>query len=143
MNRILGKRHSPGRARWRKSTPDRTSTIDAAERTEAEHCVATRLPVYDVAIKAWGAVHSPSHSGTVLARAINHMTFGIVLAVMVAQSLVPFFNCPPFSKTRDPQKPGSCATASLSLWRYMSTSNVLTTLMVVTILLPALAKLQV
>jgi hypothetical protein len=68
---------------------------------------------------------------------------GIVLAVMVVQALSPFFNRRPFSKTWNPQKPGSCGIASLSLWRYMSTPNLLTTVMAVAIPLPALAKLQV
>ncbi|KAF2023991.1 hypothetical protein EK21DRAFT_44186, partial [Setomelanomma holmii] len=70
-------------------------------------------------------------------------TFGIVLAVMIAQVLVPFLNCRPFSKTWDSTKPGRCAFTSLSLWRYLSIPNVLTTLMVVAIPIPALVKLQV
>ncbi|KAH7070341.1 hypothetical protein BKA63DRAFT_578896 [Paraphoma chrysanthemicola] len=76
-------------------------------------------------------------------RLVIRITFGVVLVVMVVQVLYPFLNCRPFSKTWTPQKPGSCAITSLSLWRYLSIPNVLTTLVVVGIPLPALTKLQV
>ncbi|KAH7082041.1 hypothetical protein FB567DRAFT_594549 [Paraphoma chrysanthemicola] len=76
-------------------------------------------------------------------RLVIRSTFGVVLVVMVVQVLYPFLNCRPFSKTWIPQKPGGCAITSLSLWRYLSIPNVLTTLVVVGIPLPALTKLQV
>jgi hypothetical protein len=70
-------------------------------------------------------------------------TFVLVAGILVAQVLIPFINCRPFSKTWNPQGPGSCAIDSLSLWRYLGIPNVITTLIIVAIPVPALAKLRV
>jgi hypothetical protein len=70
-------------------------------------------------------------------------TFIVVLLVMLAQVLIPFVNCRPFRKTWEPQTPGVCAIESLSLWRYAGNPNAVTTLIVVAIPVPALAKLNV
>jgi hypothetical protein len=76
-------------------------------------------------------------------RSAIRTTFGLVLGIMIAQVLIPFVNCRPFSKTWNPHTPGHCTVTGLSLWRYLSIPNVVTTALVVAIPVPALAKLQV
>ncbi|KAF1842840.1 uncharacterized protein K460DRAFT_356651 [Cucurbitaria berberidis CBS 394.84] len=72
-------------------------------------------------------------------------TFSLVVSIMIAQILIPFINCRPFSKTwnPNPMSPGSCAIPGLSLWRFLGIPNVFTTLIIVGIPVPALAKLNV
>jgi hypothetical protein len=57
---------------------------------------------------------------------------------MVAQVLIPFMNCRPFSKTwnPDPRYPGSCYIPGLVLWRYLGIPNVVTSLVIIGILVP-------
>jgi hypothetical protein len=69
--------------------------------------------------------------------------FVLVVAIMLVQCLIPFVNCRPFSKTWNPNRPGSCAIPGLSLWRYLSVPNVLTTLVVVGLPISGLVKLHV
>lgn len=69
--------------------------------------------------------------------------FVLVAMIMLAQVLVPFVNCRPFRKTWQPEVEGSCAIEGLDLWRYAGIPNVLTTLLVVGIPVPALARLKV
>ncbi|KAF2249013.1 hypothetical protein BU26DRAFT_379265, partial [Trematosphaeria pertusa] len=57
--------------------------------------------------------------------------------------VIPFANCKPFSKNWEVMGPGSCAIQPLSLWRYLSIPNVVTTIIIVGIPLPALYKLNV
>jgi len=71
------------------------------------------------------------------------VTFGLVFVIMLAQVLITFVNCRPFRKTWEPQTPGTCAIGSLELWRYAGSPNVLTTLVVMGIPVPALARLNV
>ncbi|CAO2653071.1 Nn.00g024820.m01.CDS01 [Neocucurbitaria sp. VM-36] len=72
-------------------------------------------------------------------------TFALVATIMIVQVLIPFLNCRPFSKTwsPDPFSPGTCAIPGLLLWRYLGIPNVFTTLIIVGIPVPALAKLNV
>jgi hypothetical protein len=70
-------------------------------------------------------------------------TFILVLVIMLAQVFIPFINCRPFRKTWEPQTPGRCAIKSLQLWRYAGIPNVFTTLIVIGIPVPALARLHV
>jgi hypothetical protein len=76
-------------------------------------------------------------------RIVIRATCALVVAMMIAQFLIPFLNCRPFSKTWNPQEPGSCAISGLALWRYMGAPNVLTTFIMVVIPVPALARLHV
>jgi hypothetical protein len=70
-------------------------------------------------------------------------TFALVCVTMLAQVLLPFINCRPFKKTWLPREPGTCSIEILSLYRYAGLPNVLTTLMVIAIPVPVLAKLHV
>lgn len=70
-------------------------------------------------------------------------TFAFVVVIMIAQILIPFLNCRPFNHTWHPESQGSCAIPALSLWRYLGIPNVVTTLIIVTLPVPALAKLNV
>ncbi|KAL5115420.1 hypothetical protein ACEQ8H_006720 [Pleosporales sp. CAS-2024a] len=76
-------------------------------------------------------------------RPVIWATFGLVATIMVTQIPLPFANCKPFSKTWRPDGPGNCAIEGLYLWRYLGIPNVLTTLILVAIPVPALAKLRV
>lgn len=78
-------------------------------------------------------------------RVAIRITFALVATIMIVQVLIPFLNCRPFSKTwnPDPMSPGSCAIPGLSLWRFLGIPNVFTTLIIVGIPVPALAKLHV
>lgn len=70
-------------------------------------------------------------------------TFGLVVAIMIAQILIPFLNCRPFNHTWNPRLQSSCAIPALSLWRFLGIPNVVTTLIIVSLPIPALAKLNV
>jgi len=70
-------------------------------------------------------------------------TFALVTATMLAQVLMPFVNCRPFRKTWEPQVDGTCSIEILALYRYAGTPNVITTLLVIGIPVPVLAKLHV
>ncbi|PSN68077.1 hypothetical protein BS50DRAFT_573043 [Corynespora cassiicola Philippines] len=70
-------------------------------------------------------------------------TFVLVTCVMVVQFIIPFANCKPFSKMWTPDGPGTCAIASLSLWRYLSLPNVFTTVLMIAIPFPKLFGLKV
>lgn len=76
-------------------------------------------------------------------RVVIRIAFGLVLAIMIAQILIPFANCRPFSRNWNINGPGSCAIPGLSLWRFLGIPNVLTTFIIVGIPIPALAKLNV
>jgi hypothetical protein len=76
-------------------------------------------------------------------RTIIRATFVFVVAIMLVQVLIPFVNCRPFSKTWDPRGSASCTIPGLSLWRYIGIPNVFTTLIIVTLPVPALARLHV
>jgi hypothetical protein len=85
----------------------------------------------------------------ILARASSHYqrvikaTFGLVLTILIIQVIIPFANCKPFSHTWDPLGPGTCAFPGLNLWRYLSIPNIITTIIMVGIPLPALYNLNV
>jgi hypothetical protein len=77
-------------------------------------------------------------------RILIRLTF-LILSIMVAQVLIPFINCRPFSKTwnPDPRYQGSCFIPGLALWRYLGIPNVFTTFIIVGIPLPALYHLHI
>lgn len=70
-------------------------------------------------------------------------TFALVLCTLIIQVIIPFANCKPFSHSWDPFGPGSCAFPGLNLWRYLSIPNVISTIIMIAIPLPALYKLNV
>jgi hypothetical protein len=72
-------------------------------------------------------------------------TFAVVVCVLVIQVIIPFANCKPFSKTWHPlpTHDGKCAFEGLNLWRYLSIPNMLTTILMIAIPLPALYRLKV
>jgi hypothetical protein len=78
-------------------------------------------------------------------RIVIRLTFLLTLSIMIAQVLIPFMNCRPFSKmwNPDPRYPGSCYIPGLVLWRYLGIPNVVTTLVIMGILVPALYNLHV
>ncbi|KAF2825050.1 hypothetical protein CC86DRAFT_408187 [Ophiobolus disseminans] len=76
-------------------------------------------------------------------RIVIRTTFVVVVLVLLVQILIPFVNCRPFRKTWEPRTPGTCAMKSLSLWRYAGNPNAITTLIVVAIPVPALARMKV
>lgn len=76
-------------------------------------------------------------------RAIIRATFVFVVAIMLVQVLIPFVNCRPFEKTWDPRGAEYCTIPGLSLWRYIGIPNVFTTLIIVALPVPALARLHV
>lgn len=78
-------------------------------------------------------------------RIVIKATFAVVLCVMIIQVIIPFANCKPFSKTWNPQPSydGKCAFSGLSLWRYLSMPNVLTTIVMIALPVPALYRLKV
>jgi hypothetical protein len=76
-------------------------------------------------------------------RLVIKSTFAAVLCVLLVQVIIPFANCKPFSRNWNPRGPGSCAIPGLNLWRYLSLPNVITTMVMIGIPLPALYKLKV
>lgn len=76
-------------------------------------------------------------------RIVIKATFVLVLAVLLIQVIIPFANCKPFSKSWNPLGPGKCAIPGLTLWRYLSIPNVVTTFIMICIPLPAMWKLKV
>jgi hypothetical protein len=72
-------------------------------------------------------------------------TFGLVLTIMLIQVIIPFANCKPFSNTWSTSMKAheSCAIPSLSLWRYLSIPNIITTILLICIPTPALYNLRV
>lgn len=71
------------------------------------------------------------------------ITFALVLIILLVQVIIPFANCKPFSHTWDVFGPGTCAIDGLLLWRYLSIPNVLTTIIMVGIPVPALYRLKI
>jgi hypothetical protein len=78
-------------------------------------------------------------------RHVIRITFLLVLSIMIAQVLIPFINCRPFSETwnPDPPYPRSCLIPGLALWRYLGIPNVFTMLIIVGIPVPALYRLHI
>lgn len=76
-------------------------------------------------------------------RIVIKVTFALVLTVLVVQVIIPFANCRPFSKSWNPMGPGTCLIPGLTLWRYLSIPNVVTTFIMICIPLPAMYKLKV
>ena len=70
-------------------------------------------------------------------------TFILCLATLLVQVIIPFANCKPFSATWTLGAESACAINGLYLWKYLSIPNVVTTIVVVCIPIPALYKLQV
>ncbi|KAF2463267.1 uncharacterized protein BDR25DRAFT_189730, partial [Lindgomyces ingoldianus] len=70
-------------------------------------------------------------------------TFILVLAILIAQCLIPFINCRPFAYTWDMTLHGHCSISALVLWRYLSIPNIVTTFVLISIPLPALYKLKI
>jgi hypothetical protein len=71
------------------------------------------------------------------------IVFSIVAALMLVQLLIPLLNCRPLSKTWTPGGPGECAIPGLALWRFLGMPNLITTILVIGIPLPALYTLHV
>jgi hypothetical protein len=76
-------------------------------------------------------------------RIIIKTTFFATLCILLVQVTIPFGNCKPFSRNWNPKGPGSCAIPGLSLWRYLSLPNVVTSLVMICIPVPALYRLKV
>lgn len=77
-------------------------------------------------------------------RIVIKATFALVLAVLIIQFIIPFANCKPFNRTWSPEgQATSCAFSGLTLWRYLSIPNILTTVIMVCIPLPALYNLHI
>ncbi|KAF2680358.1 hypothetical protein K458DRAFT_393005 [Lentithecium fluviatile CBS 122367] len=73
-----------------------------------------------------------------------HLTALLVLAILLMQFVIPFANCRPLAYNWDMAVAGGkCAIAPLALWRYLSIPNMLTTLIIVGIPVPALWRLKV
>ncbi|KAF1958303.1 hypothetical protein CC80DRAFT_503084 [Byssothecium circinans] len=70
-------------------------------------------------------------------------TFIYVTTVAIIQLIIPLANCQPFAYNWDIHTPGRCAIDGLALWKYMSIPNVLSTLFIVCIPVPALWRLRV
>jgi hypothetical protein len=71
-------------------------------------------------------------------------TFLLVFCIMIIQIIIPFANCKPFSYNWDLSlQDGSCAFSGLHLWRYLSIPNVVATIIMILIPLPALYNLHV
>lgn len=77
-------------------------------------------------------------------RLVIRTTFALTLLTLLIQILIPLLNCKPFSATWTlSAHPSACAIPGLSLWKYLSVPNLVTTLVVVCIPVPALYKLRV
>ncbi|KAF2107409.1 hypothetical protein BDV96DRAFT_506119 [Lophiotrema nucula] len=84
-----------------------------------------------------------SRTSQLYKRAIQ-VTFVLVLLTAIVQVLIPFGNCKPFAFNWNKTiEGGSCAFNDLALWRYLTIPNVITTIMMVVIPLPAMYRLQV
>ncbi|KAJ4304780.1 hypothetical protein N0V90_000308 [Kalmusia sp. IMI 367209] len=76
-------------------------------------------------------------------RLVIRITFVLCLITLLVQVVIPFANCKPFSATWTLGAEEACAINGLALWRYLSIPNVITTLIVVALPVPAMYKLQV
>ncbi|KAF1971974.1 hypothetical protein BU23DRAFT_168768 [Bimuria novae-zelandiae CBS 107.79] len=76
-------------------------------------------------------------------RLVIRVTFVLCLITLLVQVVIPFANCRPFSATWTLGAESMCAINGLFLWKYLSIPNVVTTLVVVAIPIPALWKLHV
>jgi hypothetical protein len=77
-------------------------------------------------------------------RLVIYANSALVLIILIVQLILPFANCKPFSynwKMKDSS--GTCAIAPKSLWRYLTIPNVITTIIMVGIPIPALYRLKV
>ncbi|KAK7184940.1 hypothetical protein DPSP01_002767 [Paraphaeosphaeria sporulosa] len=76
-------------------------------------------------------------------RLVIRITFVLCLITLLVQVIIPFANCRPFSASWTLGQQSQCAISGLALWKYLSIPNVIGTLVVVAIPLPALYKLRV
>lgn len=77
-------------------------------------------------------------------RLVIRATFILCFVTMLVQFIIPFANCKPFAATWDlGAQEEACTISGLALWRYLSIPNVVSTLLVVAIPIPALYKLRV
>jgi hypothetical protein len=75
-------------------------------------------------------------------RLVIRATVALVVTILLFQFIIPFANCRPFSYNWNRQQNGTCAIEPLSLWRYLSIPNVLSTIIIVGIPIPALYRLK-
>jgi len=76
-------------------------------------------------------------------RLVIRITFALCLMTLIVQVIIPFANCKPFYKTWTLGAEQACAINGLYLWKYLSIPNVITTLIVVAIPVPAVYKLRI
>ncbi|KAF2267834.1 hypothetical protein CC78DRAFT_49279 [Lojkania enalia] len=74
---------------------------------------------------------------------IIHVTFFLVAATALIQVIIPLANCKPFNYNWNKMIDGSCAFRGIELWRYLSIPNLITTLIMLLIPLPALYNLRI
>jgi hypothetical protein len=71
------------------------------------------------------------------------VVFSLVATIMLVQLLIPLLNCRPLSKTWTPGGPGTCAIPGLALWRFLGIPNLVTSILIIAIPLPAMCRLHV
>ncbi|KAK3197709.1 hypothetical protein GRF29_216g1042375 [Pseudopithomyces chartarum] len=76
-------------------------------------------------------------------RLVIRATFILCLVTTLVQVIIPLANCKPFSATWTFGGESACAIDGLYLWKYLSIPNVITTIIVVCIPIPAMYKLQI
>lgn len=70
-------------------------------------------------------------------------TFIFVVLTAVVQVIIPMSNCKPFSYNWNKRADGSCAIDGLQLWKFMSIPNVVSTIVMIGIPVPAMWRLRV